>query len=191
MSCILMGLNVRSNRLKWEMKSLLVCSNFLLRRLILIFIPKGTRKEEEEEKAEIVSIPSGIPGARAKQTAQINCFSDTGARSIKANQITSLSSGPAKWLICRFNNKLGRGLLQIISRRLECADWKREAYKIRGRGGAETCVVVLTGSQKTGLIENDQAPSQKPIKSGFFVEKAQFSDMIVSVAAVFRLDKQI
>lgn len=126
MSCILMGLNVRSNRLEWEMKSLLVCSNFLLRRLILIFIPKGTRKEEEEEeKAEIVSIPSGIPGARAKQTAQINCFSDTGARSIKANQITSLSSGPAKWLICRFNNKLGRGLLQIISRRLECADWKK------------------------------------------------------------------
>lgn len=63
--------------------------------------------------------------------------------------------------------------------------------KLEGGGGAETCVVVLTGSQKTGLIENDQASSQKPIKSGFFVEKAQFSDMIVPVAAVFRLDKRI
>lgn len=159
MSCILTGLNVRSNHLKWEMKSLLVCSNFLLRWLILILIPKGTRKKkerkEEEEKAEIVSIPSGIPGARAKQTAQINCFSDTGALFNQGKPNNIPVKRPAKWLICRFNNKLGRGLLQIISRHLECADWKREAYKIGGRGGAETCVVVLTGSQKTGLIEND------------------------------------
>lgn len=53
---------------------------------------RNLKKKGEEENREIVSILSGIPGARAKQTVQINCFSDTGAHSIKVNQIASLSS---------------------------------------------------------------------------------------------------
>lgn len=53
--------------------------------------PSPLPSKKKGENTQIISIVSGIPGARAKQTTQINCFSDTKAHSIKANQITSLS----------------------------------------------------------------------------------------------------
>lgn len=131
LSCILTRLNVRSNHLRRQMKSLLVCSNFFLHWLILIFIPKGIRPpyppKKKGENTRIISIVSGIPGARAKQTTQINCFSDTKAHSIKANQITSLSSVLLNGLFGTLTTSCGAGSFGLSADTCEHADWKREA----------------------------------------------------------------